>query len=75
MAKENVIEMDMIEEAENKGIMVKAKQFAKQHGKKILAGAGIVTAAAIGYVVGKNSVGEILEVVEDCVPVEEILEA
>jgi len=74
MAKENVIEMDMTEEVENKGFVAKVKQFGKQHGKEILAGAGIVTAAAIGYLVGKNSVGEILEVVDDYVPVEEILE-
>ena len=63
------------QENENMGFLAKVKKATKEHGKTILACAGVVTAGVVGYLAGKNSVKEFSEAVTDIIPVEEIVES
>lgn len=84
------IEEEVIEEVEvneeecvqKEGFGSKAKVWFAKHGKKVATVAGLITIGAIGYVLGKNSIGDgeflidedvledALEITEDAVSIE-----
>lgn len=59
MKKDNVVEIEAMEseemETEKVTFLTKAKTFAKNNGKKILTGVGVVAVGLLGYAVGKGA--------------------
>lgn len=50
-----------VQETEKKGFGTKVKNFFAKHGKKIVAVGAIIGAGVGGYILGKNSGGEVYE--------------